>query len=270
MKNYLDLAQKVLNTGVEKEDRTGTGTISTFGEMLKFDLSKGFPLITTKKVSFHSVAHELLWFISGSTSINDLHKNNVHIWDEWADENGDLGPVYGKQWRDSRFYAKNSGVPYSIDQLSESISLIKHDPGSRRIVVNSWQLPDTVGMSIPPCHFAFVFNIINGRLSCAFHMRSTDVFLGLPFNIASYALLVHMICAIVDIDLVPGHLVAHLDDVHIYKNHIDQVNEQLTRKPHALPNLEIRCRNNIDDFIYEDFELSGYTHEPAIKGDISI
>lgn len=279
MKQYLDLIKRVLETGVEKTDRTGTGTLSCFGAQLRFDLSEGFPLVTTKKVHLKSIIHELLWLISGDTNIKYLTDNKVTIWNEWADENGDLGPVYGKQWRawpdynngeyveeDEEFYYVDFET---IDQLATVIQQIKLNPDSRRLLVSAWNPADVPNMKLPPCHYSFQFYVANNKLSCKFHMRSTDVFLGLPFNIASYALLTMMVAQVCDLEL--GELIYDGGDVHIYSNHIEQVKLQLTREPLTLPKMVINPEvKDIDDFKYEDFTLVGYQSHPAIKGEVAI
>lgn len=274
MQQYLDLLTHVLEHGVKKADRTGTGTFSVFGYQMRFDLSKGFPLITTKKLHLRSIIHELLWFLSGDTNIRYLKENNVSIWDEWADENGNLGPVYGAQWRNWN----NDG----IDQISEVVDLIKTNPDSRRMLVAAWNpgvLPETgksfsenVSMgkaALPPCHAFFQFYVADGKLSCQMYQRSCDIFLGVPFNIASYALLTLMLAQVTG--LKPGEFIHTLGDAHIYTNHVDQCKLQLGRKPYDLPQMKINPDvKNIFDFKFEDFELVNYQHHAHIKGKISV
>jgi thymidylate synthase len=264
MKQYLDLLKTILDEGVEKNDRTNTGTKSIFGYQMRFDLSKGFPLVTTKKVHLRSIIYELLWFLRGDSNIKYLHDNKVSIWDEWADENGDLGPVYGRQWRS---WATNDGK--HIDQIANVIESIKHNPDSRRHIVSAWNPADIDKMALPPCHVMFQFYVSNGRLSCQLYQRSADVFLGVPFNIASYALLTSMIAQIAN--LIPGDFVHTFGDVHIYSNHIEQVNTQLQRTPRPLPTMELnRNVQSIFDFKYEDFHLTGYDPYPAIKAEVAV
>ncbi len=264
MEAYLNLLQDILDNGTAKEDRTGTGTISVFGRQMRFNLSEGFPLITTKRIHIRSVVHELLWFLSGSTNIKYLHENGVTIWDEWADEEGNLGRVYGAQWRTWR--APNGET---IDQISKVIEQIKRDPDSRRHLVSAWNPAEIDDMALPPCHYAFQFYVANGKLSCMFQMRSVDTFLGLPFNIASYALLTHMVAQQCDLDV--GELIWTGGDVHIYSNHIEQVKLQLSRKPYPLPRLVIKRKpDSIFDYRFEDFEFEGYQHHPGIKAPIAV
>lgn len=264
MKQYLDLLQYILDHGVRKGDRTGTGTISTFGYQMRFDLQKGFPLLTTKKVHLKSIIYELLWFLKGDTNVNYLHDHNVSIWDEWADPDGDLGHIYGYQWRSWPDYKGGH-----IDQIAKALDDIRHNPDSRRIIVSAWNVADLDNMNLPPCHAFFQFYVADGKLSCQLYQRSADTFLGVPFNIASYALLTMMMaqCA----NLLPGEFIHTLGDTHIYLNHLDQVREQLSRKPRTLPvmtlNPEVR---DINDFKYEDFTLSGYDPWPVIKAPISV
>ncbi|MCG7385083.1 thymidylate synthase [Paenibacillus sp. ACRRY] len=263
MRNYLELLQDILDNGKAKGDRTGTGTLSVFGRQLRWDLSEGFPLITTKRIHLKSVIHELLWFISGSTNTQYLKDNGVTIWDEWSDENGDLGPVYGFQWR---YWPTHWG---SVDQLQDIISNIRNNPDSRRHLVIAWNPSDLARMALPPCHYAFQFYVNGGKLSCMLNMRSVDSFLGLGFNIASYALLTHMIAQQCDLEV--GEFIWSGGDVHIYNDHIDQVREQLTREPYPLPQLHIKRKpESIDDYVYEDFEFIGYKHHPAIKAPVSV
>ncbi|MCM3268435.1 thymidylate synthase [Paenibacillus elgii] len=264
MQKYLDLLQDIMTSGVRKEDRTGTGTISVFGRQLRFDLSEGFPLLTTKKLHIRSILHELLWFLSGDTNIRYLQENGVTIWDEWADENGDLGPVYGSQWRS---WPAPDGR--SIDQITKLIEQIKRNPDSRRHLVSAWNPAEVDNMALPPCHYAFQFYVADGKLSCLFNMRSVDTFLGLPFNIASYAFLTHMVAQ--QCDLQPGELIWTGGDVHIYANHVEQVKLQLTREPYPLPQLVIKRKpDSLFDYRFEDFEIVGYQSHPAIKAPIAV
>ncbi|MDQ0257625.1 thymidylate synthase [Evansella vedderi] len=264
MQQYLDLCQHILDNGTEKEDRTGTGTISTFGYQMRFNLNEGFPVVTTKKLALRAIIHELLWFIKGDTNIRYLQENNVRIWNEWADENGDLGPVYGKQWRS---WPKPNGE--SIDQLREVIEQIKTNPDSRRLVVSAWNVADLEKMALAPCHCLFQFYVANGKLSCQLYQRSADVFLGVPFNIASYALLTMMIAQ--ECELEYGDFVHTFGDVHIYKNHIEQVRLQLTRDPRPLPTMKLNPSiKKVEDFTIDDFELVGYDPHPPIKGEVSV
>ncbi|MEK3703089.1 thymidylate synthase [Paenibacillus sp. FSL R7-0198] len=264
MKNYLDLLQDILNNGVHKGDRTGTGTQSVFGRQLRYDLSEGFPLVTTKRIHLKSVIHELLWFLSGDTNISYLKENGVKIWDDWADENGDLGPVYGSQWR--TWEAPNGE---KIDQIAAVIDSIKNNPDSRRHLVSAWNVAEINNMKLPPCHFAFQFYVAEGKLSCMLTMRSVDTFLGLPFNIASYALLTHMIAQQCNLEV--GDFIWSGGDVHIYSNHVDQVKTQLEREPYALPKLVIKRKpDSIFDYKFEDFEFENYQHHPGIKAPIAV
>lgn len=264
MKNYLDLLQDILDNGVHKGDRTGTGTQSVFGRQLRYDLSKGFPLVTTKRIHLKSVIHELLWFLSGDTNISYLKENGVKIWDDWADENGDLGPVYGSQWR--TWEAPNGE---KIDQIAAVIDSIKNNPDSRRHLVSAWNVAEINNMKLPPCHFAFQFYVAEGKLSCMLTMRSVDTFLGLPFNIASYALLTHMIAQQCDLEV--GDFIWSGGDVHIYSNHVEQVKTQLDREPFALPKLVIKRKpDSIFDYKFEDFEFENYEHHPGIKAPIAV
>lgn len=264
MKQYLDLCEHILTNGTKKEDRTGTGTLSVFGHQMRFDLNAGFPLLTTKKLHLKSIIHELLWFIKGETNIKYLKENGVSIWDAWADENGELGPVYGHQWRSWPSYEGGS-----IDQLSEVIHSIKNNPDSRRLIVCSWNVGQIPKMALPPCHCFFQFYVAEGRLSCMLYQRSADVFLGVPFNIASYALLTMMVAQVCDLKL--GEFVHTLGDTHIYMNHLEQVNLQLTRAPRELPQMKInKDVKSIFDFKFEDFELVGYDPHPHIKGAVSV
>jgi thymidylate synthase len=264
MKQYLDLMKDILETGVEKTDRTGTGTFSVFGRQLRFDLSKGFPLLTTKKLHTRSIFIELLWFLKGDTNIKYLHDHGVSIWDEWADEHGDLGPVYGHQWRS---WPTPSGG--TIDQITNVLNQIKQKPDSRRHIVSAWNPAEVDKMALPPCHAMFQFYVADGKLSCQLYQRSADYFLGVPFNIASYALLTHMFAQ--QCDLLPGEFVWTGGDVHLYTNHIEQAKLQLTREPFALPQLNIlRKPDSIFDYQYEDFEIINYQSHPGIKAPIAV
>ncbi len=264
MQQYLQLLQHILDNGVSKTDRTGTGTISTFGYQMRFDLNKGFPLVTTKKVHLKSIVYELLWFLKGDTNIQYLKENGVRIWDEWADANGDLGPVYGKQWRS---WACNNGK--EIDQISEVIEQIKTNPDSRRLIVSAWNVADLPEMALMPCHNMFQFYVAKGRLSCQLYQRSADVFLGVPFNIASYALLTMMMAHVCGLQ--PGEFVHTFGDVHIYSNHLEQVKLQLSREPYPLPRMRLNPDvKNIFDFTYEDFTLTNYQSHPAIKAAVAV
>lgn len=264
LRQYLDLLRDVLENGVPKPDRTGTGTISVFGRQMRFDLSQGFPLVTTKRIHIRSVVHELLWFLRGDTNIRYLHENGVTIWDEWADENGDLGPVYGAQWR-----AWTAPDGRRIDQIAQVIESIRKNPNSRRHIVSAWNVADIDKMKLPPCHLLFQFYVAGGKLSCMLTMRSVDTFLGLPFNIAEYALLTHMVAQ--QCDLEPGEFIWSGGDVHIYLNHLEQVKLQLTREPYPLPKLVIKRKPpSIFDYVYEDFEFVGYQHHPAIKAPVAV
>lgn len=264
MQTYLDLLQHIMETGIDREDRTGTGTRSVFGYQMRFDLSESFPLLTTKKVYLRSIIHELLWFLSGNTNIGYLKDNKVGIWDEWADENGDLGPVYGHQWRS--WPARDGG---SIDQISQLVEQIKTNPDSRRLIVSAWNPADVDRMALPPCHCLFQFYVANGKLSCQLYQRSADVFLGVPFNIASYSLLTMMLAQVCDLEL--GEFVHTLGDAHIYANHFEQVRLQLTRDIRSLPTMVLNPeRRDIFSFTYEDFELSGYDPHPFIAGEIAV
>lgn len=264
MKQYLDLIRHILKDGHKKEDRTGTGTISTFGYQMRFDLSEGFPLLTTKKVHLKSIIHELLWFLAGDTNVKYLQENGVRIWNEWADENGDLGHIYGYQWRSWPDY--EGGY---IDQISEIVNMIKNNPDSRRIIVNAWNVGDIKNMNLPPCHAFFQFYVCDGKLSLQLYQRSADCFLGVPFNIASYALLCMMVAQVCGLQ--PGEFIHTLGDAHIYLNHLEQVNTQLQRTPKKLPRMIINPDvKNIFDFKYSDFKLEDYDPYPAIKGVVSV
>ena len=264
MQQYLDLLRHILNTGTEKMDRTGTGTKSVFGYQMRFDLQKGFPLVTTKKVHLKSIVHELLWFLKGETNIAYLKEHNVKIWDEWADENGELGPVYGKQWRS--WEGKDGKI---VDQVTDLIEQIKKNPDSRRLIISAWNVAELPKMALMPCHTIFQFYVANGKLSCQLYQRSADVFLGVPFNIASYALLTMMITQVCDLE--PGEFIHTFGDVHIYSNHMDQVNEQLSRTPFPLPTMKINPTvKNIFEFKFEDFQLENYQSHPAIKAPVAV
>ena len=264
MKEYLTLLEHVKLNGQKKEDRTGTGTLSVFGYQMRFNLNDGFPLLTTKKVHLKSVIYELLWFLSGDTNIKYLKDNNVSIWDEWADENGNLGPVYGHQWR-----SWPNSEDKEIDQISNLITQIKKNPDSRRLIVSAWNVGEINKMKLPPCHCFFQFYVADGRLSCQLYQRSADIFLGVPFNIASYALLTQMIAHVCDLKY--GEFIHTLGDAHIYMNHIDQVNEQLSRKPKKLPKIKINPSvKNIFNFKYEDFSLEEYDPYPLIKAPVAV
>jgi len=264
MKQYLQLCEHILENGVKKEDRTGTGTISTFGYQMRFNLADGFPLLTTKKLHIRSIIYELLWFLNGDTNVKYLQEHNVRIWNEWADENGELGPVYGHQWRSWTTREGNT-----IDQISELIQTIKTNPDSRRMIVNAWNVGDIGKMALPPCHCLFQFYVADGKLSCQLYQRSADVFLGVPFNIASYALLTHMIAQCCDLEV--GEFIHSFGDVHIYTNHLEQINLQLSRDPKPLPQLKMnKDVKDIFGFQYEDFEIVGYEAHPPIKGVVSV
>ena len=264
MQQYLQLLEHILKNGTDKSDRTGTGTRSVFGYQVRFDLADGFPLVTTKKLHLKSIIHELLWFLKGDTNIKYLKENGVRIWDEWADENGDLGPVYGKQWRS--WEGADGKV---VDQISELIQQIKTNPDSRRLIVSAWNVADLPDMKLMPCHCLFQFYVANGKLSCQLYQRSADVFLGVPFNIASYALLTMMIAQVCELEL--GEFVHSFGDVHLYNNHFEQAELQLTRTPFPLPQMNINPKvKNIFDFKFEDFELLNYESHPAIKAPVAV
>ncbi len=264
MKQYHDLLRHVLEQGVRKEDRTGTGTVSVFGYQMRFNLQEGFPLLTTKKVHLKSIIHELLWFLKGDTNLAYLHENKVTIWDEWADAQGNLGPVYGYQWR-----SWTSANGESIDQISNLIAMIKRNPDSRRLLVTAWNPGDIEKMALPPCHILFQFYVAQGKLSCQLYQRSADIFLGVPFNIASYALLTMMIAQVTGLE--PGEFVHTFGDAHIYLNHMEQVNLQLSRDFRSLPRMVINPEvKSIFDFKYSDFELKGYDPHPAIKAPVAV
>lgn len=264
MRQYLDLMQSILDEGVVKMDRTGTGTISVFGHQMRYDLSQGFPMVTTKRVHLRSIVYELLWFLQGDTNIGYLQENGVRIWDEWADEKGDLGPVYGSQWR--RWETKDGRI---IDQVNDAIELIKHDPTSRRIIISAWNVGELAEMALSPCHAFFQFYVAEGRLSCQLYQRSADVFLGVPFNVSSYSLLTEMLAQVTG--LIPGEFIHTLGDAHLYLNHLEQAKLQLTREPKAAPRLELNPDiTSIDDFTFDDIRLSGYESHEAIKATISV
>jgi thymidylate synthase len=261
---YLELLRRVLEQGTEKSDRTGTGTLSLFGAQMRFDLQKGFPLLTTKKLHVRSIVHELIWFLQGETNIGYLKKNRVSIWDEWADEQGELGPVYGKQWRS---WECADGIV--IDQIAQVEKQIRENPDSRRLVVSAWNVADVPKMALPPCHLLFQFYVANGRLSCQLYQRSADLFLGVPFNIASYALLTMMMAHTTGLE--PGDFVHTLGDVHLYLNHLEQARVQLDRTPRAFPKMDIRVpRASVIDFAFEDFELQGYDPHPHIAAPVAV
>jgi thymidylate synthase len=264
MKQYHDLMLRILNEGVEKSDRTGTGTISVFGHQMRFDLAEGFPLLTTKKVHTRSIIHELLWFLKGDTNIKYLKDNGVSIWDEWADDDGNLGPVYGYQWR-----SWPTADGRSIDQISQVISQLKNNPDSRRIIVSAWNVGEVEKMALPPCHAFFQFYVANGKLSCLLYQRSADVFLGVPFNIASYALLTLMVAQVCGLQ--PGEFIHTLGDAHLYSNHLEQARLQLSRDFRPLPTIWINPEvNSIFDFKYEDFKILDYNPHPHIKAEVAI
>jgi thymidylate synthase len=263
MQQYHDLLNHLLSAGQKRDDRTGVGTIGVFGYQMRFDLAAGFPLITTKKIHFKSVVHELLWFLSGDTNINYLKENNVKIWDEWADENGNLGPVYGQQWR-----AWQGADGQVIDQITQLIQQIKTNPYSRRHIISAWNVADIQDMALPPCHCLFQFFVQNQKLSCQLYQRSADVFLGVPFNIASYALLTHLIAQQCALEV--GEFIWTGGDVHLYQNHIEQAQLQLSRDFYELPRIQIQKRQSIFDYMYEDIELINYQAHPHIKADVAV
>src|SRR5579859_6642089 len=263
MQQYLDLLQHILDTGAAKTDRTGTGTVSCFGYQMRFDLAKGFPLVTTKKLHLKSIIYELLWFLRGDTNIRYLKEHGVSIWDEWADANGDLGPVYGKQWR-----SWEGANGKTVDQIVQLIAQIKKTPDSRRLIVSAWNVAELPEMALMPCHTIFQFYVADGKLSCQLYQRSADVFLGVPFNIASYALLTMMVAKVTGLE--PGEFVHTLGDAHLYLNHLDQAREQLTREPLPLPTLEIADRDDLFAFEYEDFKLRGYQAHEKIAAPIAV
>jgi len=264
MKQYHDLLTRILDEGVDKQDRTGTGTRSVFGHQMRFDLSEGFPLLTTKKLHTRSIIHELLWFLKGETNIAYLKENKVSIWDEWADENGNLGPVYGSQWR-----SWPDGKGGHIDQISQLIEQIKQNPNSRRLIVSAWNVADVKEMALPPCHLLFQFYVANGKLSCQLYQRSADTFLGVPFNIASYSLLTHMVAQVCGLEV--GDFVHTLGDAHLYSNHLEQAQLQLTREFRALPKLRINPEvKDIFGFVYDDIEIVDYNPHPHIKAAVAV
>jgi thymidylate synthase len=264
MRQYLDLMERVLKTGVEKRDRTGTGTLSIFGHQMRFDLGEGFPLLTTKKLFTKAIIYELLWFLRGETNIAYLKEHGVSIWDEWADAAGELGPVYGHQWR-----SWPDGWGGTIDQIANVVADIKRNPDSRRLIVTAWNPADVPKMALPPCHCLFQFYVANGKLSCQLYQRSADIFLGVPFNIASYALLTMMMAQVTGLQ--PGEFIHSFGDAHLYLNHLDQAREQLSRKPYKLPTMRINPEvKNIFGFTYEDFELENYQHHPHIKAEVAV
>jgi thymidylate synthase len=264
MQQYLQLLRNVLEHGVRKDDRTGTGTLSVFGQQMRFDLAAGFPVVTTKKLHLRSIIHELLWFLRGDTNIGYLRENGVTIWDEWADENGELGPIYGYQWRS---WPTPDGR--HIDQIADVIDRIRRDPDSRRLIVSAWNVADIGRMKLPPCHMLFQFYVAQGRLSCQLYQRSADVFLGVPFNIASYALLTHMVAQVTGLQ--PGDFVHTLGDAHLYTNHLEQARLQLTRSPRPLPTMRLNpARTSVFDFVYDDFDLMNYDPHPPIKAPVAV
>ena len=264
MQQYLNLMQKILDEGVTKGDRTGTGALSLFGHQMRFDLSAGFPMVTTKKLHLRSIIHELIWFLKGDTNIGYLKDNGVSIWDEWADENGDLGPVYGSQWRS--WPTADGG---HVDQITQVVEQIKNNPNSRRHIVSAWNVAEVENMALPPCHLLFQFYVAEGKLSCQLYQRSCDVFLGVPFNIASYALLTHMVAQQCDLDV--GDFVWTGGDVHLYSNHLDQTREQLSRSQFQLPTLNIKRKpESLFDYQFEDFEIVGYESHPHIKAVVAV
>jgi len=264
VRQYLDLMQRVLNEGARKDDRTGTGTLSVFGHQMRFDLGEGFPLVTTKKLHTRSIIHELLWFLNGDTNVSYLNDNNVSIWDEWADANGDLGPVYGAQWR-----SWPSPAGETVDQISQVVDTLRKDPDSRRIIVSAWNVAELGKMALAPCHCLFQFHVADGRLSCQLYQRSADIFLGVPFNIASYALLTHMVAQ--QTDLKVGDFIWTGGDCHLYANHLEQTRQQLERDPLPLPRLSLQRRPaSLFDYALEDFDIVGYESHPHIKAAVAI
>ncbi|MFO1185644.1 MAG: thymidylate synthase [Bauldia sp.] len=264
MRQYLDLMRHVLDSGAEKTDRTGTGTLSVFGHQMRFDLSEGFPLVTTKKLHVRSIVHELLWILSGDTNIGYLKRNGVTIWDEWADANGDLGPVYGAQWRS--WPTADGGA---IDQIKQVVAAIRANPDSRRLIVSAWNPAEVDKMALPPCHVLFQFYVAGGRLSCQLYQRSADIFLGVPFNIASYSLLTMMMAQVTGLE--PGEFIHSLGDAHLYRNHLDQARLQLSRAPRPLPGMRLNPEvRSLFDFVYEDFVLEDYDPHPAIKAEVAV
>jgi thymidylate synthase len=272
MRQYLALMERIITDGVEKHDRTGTGTLSVFGHQMRFDLAKGFPLVTTKKLFTRAIIHELLWFLAGDTNIKYLRDNGVMIWDAWADQNGDLGPVYGKQWRSWRFYRiddNGNGAWNTLDQMKIAVDTIKNNPDSRRIIVSAWNPPDVDHMALPPCHCLFQFYVARGKLSCQLYQRSADVFLGVPFNIASYALLTMMMAQVTELKV--GEFIHTFGDAHLYLNHLDQARLQLSRWPRRLPMIHLNPDvHSLFDFRYGDFAIEGYDPAEAIKAKVSV
>jgi thymidylate synthase len=263
MRPYLELMTRVMEHGTVRGDRTGTGTRSVFGHQMRFDLARGFPLVTTKKLHLRSIVHELLWFLRGETNVTSLQASGVRIWDEWADDDGELGPVYGAQWR---HWTTADG---EVDQITRAVDLIRNEPESRRIIVSAWNVGDLDRMALPPCHALFQFYVAEGRLSCQLYQRSADIFLGVPFNIASYALLTLMMAQVCDLE--PGEFVHTFGDAHLYSNHLDQAREQLARDPKPLPRMRLNPRvRSIFDFRYEDFELTGYEPHPHIRAQVAV
>lgn len=267
MRQYLDLLRDVKENGVDRMDRTGVGTRSVFGRQMRFDLTKGFPLVTTKKVYWKGVVHELLWFLKGDTNVKYLQENNVHIWDEWADEFGELGPIYGRQWRHWTTSGEENSGGY-VDQIDELIKTIKTNPYSRRLLVNAWNVGELKRMALPPCHCLFQFYVANGKLSCQLYQRSCDVFLGLPFNIASYSLLTHMIASVCGLEV--GEFVWTGGDTHLYLNHLEQAEKQLQREPFHSPRVVVNKLSNIEKYTYDDIKLIGYQYHPAIPAPIAV
>lgn len=264
MRQYLDLMRRILDTGMRKDDRTGTGTLSVFGHQMRFDLTQGFPLVTTKKLHLKSIIHELIWFLNGDTNVAYLHRHGVSIWDEWADEAGDLGPIYGRQWRS---WPAPDGE--TIDQLGQVVSEIRRNPDSRRLVVSAWNVADLPRMRLAPCHCLFQFYVADGRLSCQLYQRSADVFLGVPFNIASYALLTHMVAQVTGLGV--GDFVHTFGDAHLYSNHLEQAREQLSREPRPLPRLKLNpAVRDLDAFRYEDIAIEDYDPHPAIRAEVAV
>jgi thymidylate synthase len=264
MRQYLDLLQYILDNGIKKQDRTGTGTLSVFGYQMRFNLNQGFPLLTTKKLHLKSVIYELLWFLKGESNVNYLREHGVGIWDEWADENGELGPVYGVQWR--KWKTADGTI---VDQINQVIDQIKKDPNSRRLIVSAWNVGEIRNMALPPCHLLFQFYVGDGNLSCQFYQRSADVFLGVPFNIASYALLTMMVAQVCNLGV--GDLIQNMGDTHLYLNHLEQAKLQIIREPYPLPNMILNPNiSSIIGFNYEDFKLINYQSHPHIKGEISV
>ncbi|HEY1630164.1 MAG TPA: thymidylate synthase [Rhizomicrobium sp.] len=269
MRQYHDLMERVLRTGVEKRDRTGTGTLSIFGHQMRFDLAEGFPLLTTKKLFTKAIVHELLWFLAGDTNVRYLQQHGVGIWDEWADANGELGPVYGHQWRSWPVCDQDGGNGGTIDQIANLIADIKRNPDSRRLIVTAWNPADVPKMALPPCHCLFQFYVAGGKLSCQLYQRSADIFLGVPFNIASYALLTMMVAQVTGLE--PGEFIHAFGDAHLYLNHLDQAREQLTRRPYPLPTIRINPDvKDIFAFRYEDFKLENYQAHPHIKAAVAV